>query len=107
LTLHLEGKPELPVVLLLDRAPWYRTNPVEKVLEDNPRLEIICFPLACPDLNPQKNTRKAAINEVSYNHLEPGLSEWAGWFEKKMNSYLFATSFLERHGDTEIRPMFS
>ena len=106
LTLLLEANPELPIILFWDRAPWHRGKSIEKVLKDNPRLEIIYFPPACPDLNPQEHVWKAVRKEVSHNHLEPRLPELADRFEKKLNSRTFETSFLNRYGYTAIRPMF-
>ena len=40
LEMILEANPNLPIVLLWDRAPWHRGKPIRKVLDDNPRLEI-------------------------------------------------------------------
>ena len=106
LTLLLEANPELPIVLFWDRAPCHRGKSIEKVLKDNPRFEIIYFPPACPDLNPQVHVWKAVRKEVSHNHLEPRLPVLANRIEKKLNSRTFETSFLDRYGYTAIRPMF-
>jgi transposase len=48
----LDSEPDVPVVVFWDRASWHRGNEVKKLLERNPRLQIICFPTASPDLNP-------------------------------------------------------
>jgi transposase len=106
LSMLLEANPELPIILFWDRAPWHRGKPIDKVLKDNPRLEIIYFPPACPDLNPQEHVWKAVRKEVSHNHLEPHLPELADRFEKKLNSRTFESSFLYRYGYTAIRTMF-
>ncbi len=45
--------PEQPILLLWDRAPWYYGNAIRNVLVANPRLEVVYFPAAAPDLNPQ------------------------------------------------------
>ena len=103
----LESIPEdLPVVVFWDRAPWHRGKPIDKVLEDNPRLEIIFFPTASPDLNPQEHVWKAVRKEVSHNHLEARLPDLAARFLKKLNSSIFKDTFLERYGYTPICPMF-
>jgi len=73
LDMLLEANPGLPIVLFWDRAPWHRGKPIDKVLKDNPRLEIIYFPPASPDLNLQEHAWKAVRKEVSHNHLEPRL----------------------------------
>jgi transposase len=106
LSMLLETNPGLPIILFWDRAPWHRGKPIDKVLKDNPRLEIIYFPPASPDLNPQEHVWKAVRKEVSHNHLEPRLPELADRFEKKLNSRTFKSSFLDLYGYTAIRPMF-
>jgi hypothetical protein len=61
-------------------------NPVEEVLEDNPRFEMISFPSACSDLNPQEKNWKTDSKEDNHNHLELRLPELAHRFEKELNS---------------------
>ncbi len=55
LEMILEKNPEVPIILFWDRAPWHRGKPIKKVLEEHPRLEIIFFATASPDLNPQEH----------------------------------------------------
>jgi hypothetical protein len=49
----LEAIPQGPLLLLWDRGPWHSGPPIGAVLAANPRLEIMRFPVAAPDLNPQ------------------------------------------------------
>src|SRR5687767_5756158 len=58
LQLILDTFPDSPILLFWDRAPWHRGEPVRAVLAANPRLEIIEFPVAAPDLNPQEQVWK-------------------------------------------------
>jgi transposase len=103
----LESIPEdLPVVVFWDRAPWHRGPEISKVLRDNPRLEIIFFPTASPDLNPQEHVWKAARKAVSHNHDFASLPALAGMFESFLCDTLFPSSFLDRFGYTAIYPMF-
>jgi len=69
LKMILEAYPDQRIVLFWDRAPWHRGKPVDQVLEENPRLAIIFFPTASPDLNPQEQVWKAVRKEVSHNPL--------------------------------------
>ena len=48
----LEAIPQGPILLLWDRGPWHSGPPIGAVLAANPRLEIMRFPVAAPDLNP-------------------------------------------------------
>ena len=46
--------PDQPSLLFLDRGPWYQGPPIQALLAANPRLELVYFPTAAPDLNPQE-----------------------------------------------------
>lgn len=52
----LDAHPDCPIVLLWDRAPWQRGAPIRQGLAAHPRREIIEFPVAAPDLNPQNRS---------------------------------------------------
>ncbi len=103
----LDSTPEeVPVVVFLDRAPWHRGEEVAKVLQDNPRLEIIFFPPASPDLNPQEHVWKATRKAISHNHDFASFSALTGMFESFLSTTLFPSSFLDHFGYTTIYPMF-
>lgn len=103
----LENTPaDIPVVVFLDRAPWHRGEEVAKVLKENRRLELIFFPTASPELNPQEHVWKAARKAVSHNHDFAALPALAGEFENFLQNTKFPSSFLDRFGYTAIYPMF-
>jgi len=106
LELILETNPDTPILLFWDRAPWHHGKPIDKVLEEHPRLEIIFFPTASPDLNPQEHVWKAVRKEVSHNHLEARLPKLADRFLNNLNSTTFKSSFLEKYGYSTICSMF-
>jgi transposase len=64
LEMILEANPDVPVILFWDRAPWHRGKAIDQVLTENPRLEIIFFPTASPELNPQEYVWKSTRKEV-------------------------------------------
>ena len=107
LEMLLETNPDVPIILFWDRAPWHRGKPIDRVLKENPRLEIIFFPTATPDLNPQEHVWKAVRKEVSHNHLEVRLPELADRFLHTLNSNSFKSSFLDKYGFNAICPMFN
>jgi transposase len=107
LEMLLEAYPNRPILLFWDRAPWHRGHAIDQVLEAHPRLEIIFFPTASPDLNPQEQVWKAVRNEVSHNHLEVKLPKLAHRFLNKLNSTTFNSSFLEKYGYSAICPIFN
>lgn len=106
LDMLLTAHPDKPIVLFWDRAPWHRGQPIQQVLANNPRLEIIYFPAGSPELNPQEHVWKATRQSVSHNHDEPRLPKVAERFETHLTTTTFSSSFLERYGYTAIRPMF-
>jgi transposase len=102
----LDSEPNVPVVVFWDRAPWHHGEEVKKLMESNPRLQIILFPTASPDLNPQEHVWKAARKAVSHNHTISSLPELADRFEEFLTNTAFPSSFLDRFGYTAICPMF-
>lgn len=106
LEMILEANPDVPILLLWDRAPWHRGKAIDQVLEENPRLEILFFPTASPDLNPQEQVWKAVRKEVSHNHLEARLPQLADRFLHQLNSSTFKSAFLVKYGYSTICPMF-
>lgn len=89
--------PEVPLLLLWDRATWHKGAQVRAVLEANPRLEIVWFPPGCPELNPQEHVWKAAREAISHNHRYAKLDMLASAFEQHLSAERFACSLLKRH----------
>ena len=106
LEMILEANPDGPVILFWDRAPWHRGKAIDQVLTENPRLEIIFFPTASPDLNPQEHVWKSVRKQVSHHHLEAKLPQLADRFLHKLNSCTFKSSFLEKYGYSAFSPRF-
>jgi hypothetical protein len=102
----LEALPGIPIMLLWDRAPWHRGQPIQDVLDANPRLQIIWLPTAAPDLNPQEHVWKATRRAITHNHLTPRLPDLADRFEHHLTSNTFESSFLDRYGYNSFCPMF-
>jgi transposase len=106
LTMVLLVYPDVPILLLWDRAPWHRGLAIRQILAANPRLEILWFPPGCPELNPQEQVWKATREAVSHNHSRPKLSELAEAFETHLTDTRFPCSLLEKHGYQELCAMF-
>ncbi|MCB0016178.1 MAG: IS630 family transposase [Anaerolineales bacterium] len=92
--------PEVPILMLWDRASWHGGAAVRAVLEANPRLEIMQLPTAAPDLNPQEMVWKATRTAISHNHDERRLAPLADRFEHHLKATTFCYSLLEKfdHG---------
>jgi transposase len=101
----LDTYPDQPILLLWDRAPWHQGPAVRQVLADNPRLEIMRFPTASPDLNPQEQVWKATRRAVSHNHAVPRLPALADQFEAHLRATTFNSSLLNKYGYHLVCPM--
>ena len=94
----LEAIPDCPILLFWDRATWHRGAPIRRVLAENPRPEIVDYPVAAPELNPQEQVWKQTRRAISHNHLTPKLPKLADDFENHLTSNTFDSSFLDRYG---------
>ncbi len=102
----LRTYPDQPMLLLWDRAPWHRGHPIKAVLDAHPRLEIIFFPTAAPDLNPQEHVWKNAREHVSHNHLFAYLDTLADEFENYLVNNTFPSSLLDLYAYHDLCMMF-
>jgi transposase len=103
----LDTYPQVPLLLLWDRAPWHGGPFVRAVLEANPRLEVMHLPTAAPDLNPQEMVWKATRAVVSHNHDERQLPSLAARFEQHLASTTFSYSLLEKYDHDRICAIFN
>lgn len=103
----LDAHPDANLLLLWDRAPWHRGEAIRDVREANPRLELIEFPTAAPDLNPQEHVWRATRRKVCHNHTERRLPGLAERFEDHLTTTTFHSSFLDRYGWYLVCPGFT
>jgi len=99
--------PDCPILLFWDRAPWHRGSPIRELLSQNPRLAILDFPVAAPDLNPQEQVWKQTRRAISHNHVVPKLPHLADDFEHHLNSHTFHSSFLRDYGFYLVCPFLN
>lgn len=100
----LETYHDVPILLLWDRAPWHRGEKIREVQAANPRLELVVFPTAAPDLNPQEHVWKATRRAVSHNHTQRRLPGLAKRFKDHLTASTFRSSFLDRYGWNLVCP---
>ena len=86
--------PDQPILLIWDRAPWHFGEVVRQTLAAHPRLEVMYFPTASPDLNPQEHVWKDARHHVTHNHTFKTLKEVADAVEAHLTSHHFPCSLL-------------
>jgi transposase len=90
--------PLYPIFLLLDRAPWHHGHAIDVVLAENPRLELMYYPPACPDLNPQEHVWEQARDAISHNHHYTDFEQLISDFETYLVETPFQTDFMAHYG---------
>jgi len=103
----LDAFPGKPILFFWDRAPWHRGDPIRRILDANPRLEVIEYPTAAPDLNPQEQVWKQTRRAIGHNHLTPRLDTLADDFENHLKTNTFESSFLDRYGYNLVCPFLN
>ena len=98
--------PTQRVLLLLDRAPWHHGPALNQILDENPRLELMYFPPACPDLNPQEHVWERARDAISHNHTCPVFARLISDFEDYLNETYFDTDFMEHYAPLIVTAIF-
>jgi transposase len=98
--------PTQPILLLLDRAPWHRGAALHEVLDENPRVDLVFFPPACPDLNPQEHVWERARDAISHNHTYPVFEQLISDFEDYLNETLFECDFMEQYAPPVYAAIF-
>ena len=91
----LDHYPDHNLLLLWDKAPWHSGAPIRDLLAANPRLELLRFPTAAPDLNPQEHGWKAVRQAVSHNHVTPRLTDLVDKWQAFLTSNTFPCSLLD------------
>jgi transposase len=86
------------VLLLLDRAPWHFGPAIRQLLADNDRLELMYYPPACPDLNPQEHVWSQARDAISHNHTYFHFDTLISDFETYLVETPFETNFMAKYG---------
>ena len=93
----LEALPQ-PILLLWDRAPWHNGAAIREILAAHPRLEVMLFPVASPELNPQEHVWKDTRQTVTHNHDVAHLKPLAAAVVEHLEHTTFDSSFLRRYG---------
>lgn len=83
-----------PILLLLDRAPWHYGE-VTNLINQTDRLQVLYFPTACPDLNPQEHVWERAREAISHNHTYRHFQALIDDFETYLNETVFSTDFID------------
>ena len=86
------------ILLLLDRAPWHKGSPLTNLFDENTdRMEVMYYPPACPELNPQEHVWSQAREAISHNHNYSRFQTLIDDFDIYLNETLFQTNFMEKY----------
>ena len=94
--------PARHLLLLLDRAPWHSGPDITQLLTENPHLELVYFPPACPDLNPQEHVWQHARDAISHNHSYRSFQPLIDDFDTFLNETPFDFEFLEKYASPRL-----
>jgi len=65
------------------------------LIEQTDRLQVVFFPAACSDLNPQEHVWERARDAISHNHTYRQFQPLIDDFESFLNGNLFSTDFMD------------
>lgn len=92
--------PHRPILLVWDRATWHKGR-ARLFIEAHPYLDMIYFPPACPDLNPQehvwKQTREAVDHLHDYRHVSALRLAFQNYLEHTLFSFNWIDKYLPVH----------
>lgn len=89
--------PTQTLLLLLDRAPWPFGPDLDQFLAENDRLELVYFPPACPQLNPQEHVWEQTREAVGHNHDFTQFAPLIDAFDSYLNEMPFDIAFMEKY----------
>ena len=95
------------ILLLLDRAPWHKGDAVRQIVAENDRLELLYYPVACPDLNHQEHVWSQVRDQISHNHSYTRFQFLIDDFETYLNQNLFETNFMDKYGPPPNTAIFN
>lgn len=88
--------PNQPILLLWDRASWHK-GIARQFVEQHPRLEMLYFPVACPDLNPQEHVWKLTRDAISHNHPYRQFGDLRQAFHQHLETTCFKFQWIEKY----------
>jgi len=88
--------PDRPILLLWDRASWHK-GAAREFVQQHPLMDMLYFPVACPDLNPQEHVWKQARDAISHNHTCPTFGQLRQAFHDYLENTCFKFEWIEKY----------
>ncbi len=87
--------PNRHILILWDRASWHK-GAARRFVEAHDRLDMMYYPTACPDLNPQEHVWKLTRQAVGHARDYLNLSDLRQAFQNHLEQTLFKFDWLDK-----------
>ena len=92
----LTALPNRHILILWDRAPWHQ-GVARHFIEAHPLLEMMYFPPACPQLNPQEHVWKLTREAVGHLRDYAHIGDLRQAFQRHFDRTLFHIGWVEKY----------
>lgn len=86
--------PDKKILLVWDQAGWHKGCEAQKAIKEDSNIEIIYFPAATPDENPQEHVWKSGRSQTTHNKFIKDIDTATDEFVAYLNITKFPYSFL-------------
>ncbi|OGY76558.1 MAG: hypothetical protein A2240_03835 [Candidatus Jacksonbacteria bacterium RIFOXYA2_FULL_43_12] len=86
--------PTQKLLLLLDKAPSHKGYKAQEIIEKDEAIEIIYFPSAAPEQNPQEHVWKSGRSQVTHNEFVKDIDKATNKFVNYLNHTTFPYELL-------------
>lgn len=93
--------PTQKIFLIWDKAPWHKGSKAQRFIKEDRKIEILDFPRAAPDLNPQEHVWKNGRSKISHNCFIDNIDKTTDEFVDYLNKTIFKYSLLDFSADLE------
>lgn len=86
--------PTEKLFIIWDKAPWHKGSKAQQFIKEDGNIEILDFPRAAPDDNPQEHVWKNGRSKITHNRFIDDIDQATDEFVNYLNNTTFKYSFL-------------
>lgn len=86
--------PTQTLLIVWDKAGWHKGKVAQEYIQEDGNIQIIYFPSAAPEQNPQEHVWKNGRSNVTHNHFLNDIDKTADDFIRYLNTTRFTYSLL-------------
>lgn len=86
--------PKEKILLVWDKAPWHKGSKAQDFIKADGNIEVIEFPGAAPEVNPQEHVWKAGRSQITHNQFITDIDQATDQFINYLNAATFDYDFL-------------